>query len=128
MPKLAPNEFEIELSGIGPLRGVVTPETVNKIESQIGSILALAQMGLRKSLGLGFVTTIIQAFCDPVVGKAMPKRDELELAIMDTGIAEVNLLLDRPLSYCVAGKSAFDEPSGGASVPVETTAPDSRLN
>lgn len=105
---LAPNEFEVDLGSLGPLRGRIEPSTIYEVEKRLGSFMHLAIQAANQALGFGAIVTFIEVTIQPVMGKGAPKRAEIEQAVLDVGMANVLSALHRPLVFVLNGPDPED--------------------
>ena len=86
---LAPGEFELQLGALGLIRGRVEPSSIIEVEKRLGGFMGLAKAAVDSSLGFGQVVTLIEVLARPVMGLATPKRSEIEMAVLESGLVAV---------------------------------------
>lgn len=101
---LAPNEFEIDLGALGAVRGRVTPETVRESERRIGmGFMGFAQLVVLRTVSYGALCTVLEVMVRDFMGAATPTRDELAVAVLEVGMANVVEAMKRPVSIVLTG-------------------------
>ena len=102
---LAPNEFEVSLGSLGVLRGRVDPRSIMEAEKRLGSFMGLAKAAIDNQIGFAQIVTLIEVLVHPVMGRAAPKREEIESGVLEAGLRHVVTALYTPFAYALNGSA-----------------------